>query len=272
MIQVDIKERKIKNKVILKDINFKISKGEIIGLVGENGAGKSSTMKAITGLTKNFKGSITYNNKPVEQNLAVSSFIEYPKFIDNLTGKENIDYFSTLANRKISSNLKDLMSAWGLDKHLNNKAKNYSLGTKQKLGLIITLLFNRPFYVIDEPTNGMDDDSRRHLFDYLKLLKSQNIGILISSHNLNDVNEICDRIIKISNGTIEDSNYNFKKLITMNIPNSDKKVISKYFNIVSSDNDMVTVEYDNNFIKNLSLINSEYKEIDLVSINNYYNN
>ncbi|MFQ9310366.1 MAG: ABC transporter ATP-binding protein [Paraclostridium sordellii] len=271
MIQIHIKEKSIKDNIILKDINFEINKGEIIGLVGENGAGKSSTMKSITGLTKNFIGSVTYNEKTVNENLIFSSFIEYPKFIESLTGQENINYFLTLANRKIPINLENLIASWGLSKHLNKKVKNYSLGTKQKLGLIITMLFDRPFYIFDEPTNGIDDDSRRSFFSYLKLLKSENKGILISSHNLNDINEICDRIVKVNNGTIENSNYTFKKFISMSIPNVDKNFIAQYFNIIRSEGDILIVEYKEDFITKLNIINTKYKNINLISINNFYN-
>lgn len=84
MIEVNIKERKIKDRIILKDINFKINKKEIVGLVGENGAGKSSIMKIITGLTSNYTGSIKYNNQ-IKGKEVFSAFIEQPKYIETLT-------------------------------------------------------------------------------------------------------------------------------------------------------------------------------------------
>jgi ABC-2 type transport system ATP-binding protein len=270
MIEVKIKNKKINKINILKDVSFKISKGEIIGLVGENGAGKSSIMKIITGLTKQFTGSVTYNNKIIDNDLIFSSFIESPKFIENISGADNIKIFSILANHPITDSLNNLIDAWGLKKHLNKKVKNYSFGTKQKLGLIITFLFNREYLIIDEPTNGMDDDSRRHLFAYLKSLQEEGTSILISSHNLNEINEICNRVIKVKNGTIEDENYIFTKLITIKIDDKAIEDIKKEFTVVTISEGNITIEYCEDFIKKLFNMELKYKGIELISINNYY--
>lgn len=270
MVEVNVKERKIKNKTILKDIDFKIGKGEIVGLVGENGAGKSSIMKIITGLTSNYNGYVKYNGKEIINNKLFSAFIEEPKYIDTLTGKENIKYFSKLSSETLDPVLMELIKRWDMKKHLNKKVKNYSLGTKQKLGLIITFLLERDYLIIDEPTNGMDDDSRRAFFQYIKYLQEKGKSVLLSSHNLNEISEVCNRIVKVKNGSIEDDDYDFSKVVTIRIGDIDKVDLESKFNIINIDKNNVKVEYDKDFIKNLAKLHEEYEDVQLISINNYY--
>ena len=270
MVEVNVKERKIKNKTILKDIDFKIGKGEIVGFVGENGAGKSSIMKIITGLTSNYNGYVKYNGKEIINNKLFSAFIEEPKYIDTLTGKENIKYFSKLSSETLDPVLMELIKRWDMKKHLNKKVKNYSLGTKQKLGLIITFLLERDYLIIDEPTNGMDDDSRRAFFQYIKYLQEKGKSVLLSSHNLNEISEVCNRIVKVKNGSIEDDDYDFSKVVTIRIGDIDKVDLESKFNIINIDKNNVKVEYDKDFIKNLAKLHEEYEDVQLISINNYY--
>lgn len=166
--------------------------------------------------------------------------------------------------------LLELINRWDLNKQLNKKVKTYSLGTKQKLGLIITFILDRDYLIIDEPTNGMDDDSRRAFFEYIKYLQDKGKSILLSSHNLNEINEVCDRIIKIKNGVIEDDDYDFSKIVTIKVDNIDKFNLESKFNIISIDKNNVKVEYDKSFIKNIAKLEEMGADIQLISINNYY--
>lgn len=186
-----------KNTNALDNISFDFEKGEVIGLVGRNGAGKSTLMKIITKNILNFNGSITINS-------SVGYLIEDPKLIANMSGLEHLVYFSTIYGNKFDINdFKDLLVSLDLYQILNKKVKEYSLGMKQKLAVVISILNSPDYVVLDEPTNGMDVESSYEILNVLKKLAMEtNLGILISSHKLEDIEVICDRILFLENGIL----------------------------------------------------------------------
>lgn len=271
MVDINIKEWSINKKCILQEIKFQLKKGEIIGLVGENGAGKSSIMKVITGLIVCYKGEVKYQDKNANGKKIFATFIEEPKLQLSLTGNNNLKYFGRLAGRGWEKRVEELILAWGMEPHLNKKVKDYSLGMKQKMGLLIMFMFDRPFYIIDEPTNGLDDISRKILFRHIQQLREQGKGILISSHNLNEINEVCDRIVKVHKGQIENGDYKFKKIVTIKFnQNIEKEFIEKRFEVFSWQEKSVKVVYGENFIEKLVELKKNYSDIELDAINNYY--
>ncbi|EGO9217598.1 ABC transporter ATP-binding protein, partial [Enterococcus faecalis] len=195
--------------------NFK--KGEIIGLVGRNGAGKSTLMKIITENILNFNGSIMRNS-------SIGYLIEEPKLIASMSGLEHLIYFSRIYGNKFDINeFKDLLVSLNLYQILNKKVREYSLGMKQKLAVVISILNYPDYVVLDEPTNGMDVESSYEMLNALKKLAIKtDLGILISSHKLEDIEIICDRILFLENGvligeeTINQSSQNIIKIIFSN--------------------------------------------------------
>ena len=188
-----------------------------------------------------------------------------------MTGNNNLKYFGRLAGRGWEKRVEELILAWGMEPHLNKKVKDYSLGMKQKMGLLIMFMFDRPFYIIDEPTNGLDDISRKILFRHIQQLREQGKGILISSHNLNEINEVCDRIVKVHKGQIENGDYKFKKIVTIKFnQNIEKEFIEKRFEVFSWQEKSVKVVYGENFIEKLVELKKNYSDIELDAINNYY--
>ncbi|WEZ05112.1 ABC transporter ATP-binding protein [Bacillus subtilis] len=191
--------KKYSSSVVLKGISFDFKQGEIVGLIGSNGAGKSTLMKIIAQTIQTFDGSVEDNNH-------VGYLIEEPKLYSNKTGLAHLSYFSEIYGNKFKlSEYEELLKGLQLFDVLNKKVKEYSLGMRQKLGIVISLL-NKPSYVIlDEPTNSMDIETSLEVLQQLrKMATVRNIGILISSHKLEDIETICDRVLFIEKGTISD--------------------------------------------------------------------
>ncbi|MDR9798302.1 ABC transporter ATP-binding protein [Aeribacillus pallidus] len=189
--------KKYSGSVVLKEISFDFKQGEIVGLVGSNGAGKSTLMKIIAQTIQTFDGSVEDNNH-------VGYLIEEPKLYSNKTGLAHLSYFSEIYGNKFKlSEYEELLKGLQLFDVLNKKVKEYSLGMRQKLGIVISLL-NKPSYVVlDEPTNSMDIETSLEVLQQLRKIANEwNVGVLISSHKLEDIETICDRVLFLEKGTI----------------------------------------------------------------------
>jgi ABC-2 type transport system ATP-binding protein len=194
---IDSITKKYKDFVALNELSFDFKKGEIVGLVGKNGAGKSTLMKIIAQTIQDFDGSIKDNHQ-------VGYLIEEPKLYSNKTGLAHLTYFSKIFGNTFKLNeYEELLKGLQLFDVLNKKVKEYSLGMKQKLGIVISLLNNPGYIVLDEPTNGMDIETSIEVLQQLKkMAKERNVGILISSHKLEDIEIVCNRVLFIEKGNI----------------------------------------------------------------------
>jgi ABC-2 type transport system ATP-binding protein len=187
-----------KQESALSDIQFTLRKGEVVGLVGPNGAGKTTLMKIISGIIVQYDGELTFS----EQGRSIGSLIEKPKFFPNKSGRYNIHYFRSLFGGD-DERFDEIIQSLGMESYLKKKVKDYSLGMKQRLGIALALISNPDYLVLDEPTNGMDPDGIRNILGYLKkLAKERGIGILISSHILEDIENVSDRVYVIKEGRL----------------------------------------------------------------------
>lgn len=207
------------DKLVLDDISIAIKKGEIVGLVGNNGAGKSTLMKIMSHTMPNYKGVIDEKSR-------IGYFIENPKLYDNKSGMWHLRYFSSIFGEKFNlQKYEDILKNIGLLDVLNKKVKTYSLGMKEKLGVMISMLNEPEFVILDEPTNGMDVESSLNLLDNIKkIAKQRNIGFLISSHKLEDIEEICDRILFLDNAKISEETCSMAETkfdVTMELKNDE---------------------------------------------------
>lgn len=196
-MQVNSIIKKYSGSEVLKGISIDFKQGEIIGLIGSNGAGKSTLMKIISQTIQTFDGTVENNNH-------VGYLIEEPKLYSNKTGLAHLSYFSEIYGNKFElSEYEELLKGLKLTDVLNKKVKQYSLGMRQKLGIVISLL-NKPSYVVlDEPTNSMDIETSLEVLQQLRKMANEwNVGILISSHKLEDIETICDRVLFLEKGTI----------------------------------------------------------------------
>lgn len=250
--------KKYKNKVVLKNVNMTINKGDIYGFIGKNGAGKTTFMRVILSLTPKDNGEVIYyDNKNINDiGLKVGSLIEAPGFYKNASAYENLKRFSYLYNAS-ESKINDILKLVGLN---NNKiiVKNYSLGMKQRLGIAISLLGEPEFLVLDEPINGLDPEGIKEIRDLIvKLNKEKNITFLISSHLLDELSKVVTKYGIINNGelieevTTKDLKEKCKNKLIIEVDDS-KKAVDVLSKMIPVDDIVVN---NNNIV-----INSHIKE------------
>lgn len=196
----------INKRKILDNINFDIYEGEIVGLVGKNGAGKSTLLKIMTGLYSYDEGEILYYNYNLKTDYEkamsiVGTLIESPDMYNNLTGKKNLELFKSMFKGVDEGTIEEIVHIVEMEKYLGKKFKTYSLGMKERLGIASSLINKPKILILDEPTNGLDREGIKKIMKTLKELK--NTTIIISSHMLNDIEELCNKIIFINDGKID---------------------------------------------------------------------
>lgn len=197
------------NHLVLDDISFSIRENEIVGFIGPNGAGKSTLMKCLCGLIHMDSGNVTICGHDIQsqREKALShqaSLIESPGLFFNMTGYENLEIFASLKN--VSKDILQQMADYTrIGDYLKKPVSSYSLGMKQRLALSIALLSSPQFLMLDEPMNGLDPSGVFELRKELrKMVDEYGMSLLISSHQLNEIEKIADRIIYIENGKIKE--------------------------------------------------------------------
>jgi len=189
----------------IKGISFEIRDGEIFGLLGPSGVGKSTTQKILTKLLDGYEGEILYKgknlksyNKSYYEEIGVG--FEMPVHFSKLTAAENIDFFKKLYKRPIDTD--DLLRRVGLYEDRNKKVSEFSKGMKVRLNFVRAMISNPKMLFLDEPTNGLDPHNSRILKDIIKEYKENGGTVLLTTHLMNDVDELCDRIAFMANGEI----------------------------------------------------------------------
>lgn len=197
------------NHLVLDDISFSIRENEIVGFIGPNGAGKSTLMKCLCGLIHMDSGNVTICGHDIQsqREKALShqaSLIESPGLFFNMTGYENLEIFASLKNVS-KDKLQQMADYTRIGDYLKKPVSRYSLGMKQRLALSIALLSSPQFLMLDEPMNGLDPSGVFELRKELrKMVDEYGMSLLISSHQLNEIEKIADRIIYIENGKIKE--------------------------------------------------------------------
>lgn len=234
LLQIEGLKKTIHKKNILNGFSLSVHSGEIVGFLGPNGAGKTTTIKMILGLFSITEGKITICGHDVvtefEQAMEnVGGIVENPDLYKRLTGRENLEYLSSMYPKVNKANIDDVVKLVKMQNRIDDKVKHYSLGMCQRVGIAQALLHNPRLLVLDEPTNGLDPIGIKELRDLLKYLsKEAGVGIFISSHLLAEMELMCDRIYIIDNGvmigektisqqpSIEDEIYSYTFLTTDN--------------------------------------------------------
>lgn len=196
--------KKYGNKTVLNNINMNINEGDIYGFIGKNGAGKTTFMKVVLSLTTRNQGEVEFfDNKNIEDiGLKVGSLIETPGLYKNASAYENLKRFSILYGAD-EVKINDILKLVGLSNTGNRKAKDFSLGMKQRLGIAIALLGDPEFLLLDEPVNGLDPEGIKEIRDTIvKLNKEKHITFLISSHLLDELAKIVTRYGIINEGVL----------------------------------------------------------------------
>lgn len=251
-------------KQIISDVSFDINAGEIVGFVGMNGSGKTTIIKLLLNLQHKNSGKVIINGFDNETNYVesikkVGAIIETPSFYENLSGRKNLKLKLRMYKDINDNDMNEIINLVGLTNRIDEKVSKYSLGMKQRLGIALSLLNNPNLLILDEPTNGLDLEGFTMLRDILKKLQNKGVGILISSHILNELDSICNKVCIIKDGKIvEILTDDYKR---------DVRNIKYIFEVSSTDN--INLLFDNIIISKNKfevLCNKEFIPIIIQSL------
>lgn len=207
--------KKFKDNIVLENVNMKLEGNNIYGFIGRNGSGKSVLLKMICGFYSTSSGSITLNG---ENYLEKKSFpkdtralIERPCFLPELSGLENLKLLASIQNKIDEEEILKYMKLLNLDKEINKKYSKYSLGTKQKLGIVQVLMENPSLIILDEPFNGIEEKTVKVVKKILLDEKKKGKIIIIASHIKDDILDLADNVFEFDDGTVKKISYKKEK-------------------------------------------------------------
>ena len=225
------------NRQILNNVSFEIDEGDILAFIGPNGSGKTTTIKLILGLQNITSGKVIingYDNKKdfVKAIERVGAIVESPDTYMYLSGWQNLKLVANSYQNISDDKIKEVVKLVGLENRIKDKVSKYSLGMRQRLGIARALLNDPNVLILDEPTNGLDPEGIKDLRELLKKLAENRMGILISSHNLAELESFCNKVLIIDKGSVIDTSsvkdilknenkYLFKVNSTKNIKNKN---------------------------------------------------
>lgn len=198
------------SKHIIKNVSFDVYAGEILGFLGPNGSGKTTTIKMIMGFLFPDSGDINICGFDVKKDYEkamnlVGGIVENPEMYKDMTGMQNLHMYGRLHDGVTAERIKEVVEIVGMQARANEKIKKYSLGMKQRIGVAQAILHRPRLLILDEPTNGLDPAGIKELRDILKkLAHEENVAVLVSSHMLAEMELMCDRVAIIDNGKILD--------------------------------------------------------------------
>lgn len=203
--------KKFGKKHILKDVSFEVNQGDILGFIGPNGAGKTTTIKLILGLQSITSGTVTIDGYDIDKQFTkaikrVGAIVENPDLYMYLSGYENLKLIRNMYKGIEKSRIDEVVKLVKLENRIHDKVSKYSLGMRQRLGIAQAILHNPHLLILDEPTNGLDPEGIKEMRELLvELAKKEKMAILISSHNLAELDNLCTRVCIIKNGEIIDT-------------------------------------------------------------------
>ena len=210
-------------QLALNHLNLTIEDGQIVGLIGHNGAGKSTTLKMLVGLLNPTSGQILFDGEPWKREYLseIGSLIEAPALYGNLTAEENLMVYTKLLAIP-QTRILEVLDIVDLKDTGKKRASQFSMGMKQRLGIAIALLNNPKLLILDEPTNGLDPFGIQELRELISSFPKKGITVILSSHILSEVAQVVDEIGIISCG----------KLLFQGVPDSNENLEQFFTNII----------------------------------------
>lgn len=210
VLEVKNLTKKFGKRVILDQVSVTLEEGEVVGLVGPNGAGKSTFIKSILGLYNIDEGDVKICGFDVYKQhrdalSKVGCIVENPDMYQNISGRKNLKICALMNDLPKNTDIDSVVHLVRMESRIDDKVKTYSLGMKQRLGLASALLNHPKLLILDEPINGLDPQGIMELRQIVRdLSKKDKMTVLISSHILAEIGQMCDRIIMIDQGKIVD--------------------------------------------------------------------
>ena len=206
MIQVSNLFFSYTKQPFISDMSFSVSSGEIFGFLGPSGAGKSTLQKVLIGMITTYHGSAMVNGVECKEHTKrfyedIGVDFEFSTMYEKLTAKENLQFFASLYTKK-SHPIDELLEMVGLEHDADKRVSDYSKGMKARLNFIKALLHDPLLLCLDEPTSGLDPTNSRMMKDMILAEKAKGKTILLTTHNMQDATELCDRVAFIVNGKI----------------------------------------------------------------------
>lgn len=224
------KKYKNSDKYSVKDLTLSINEGEIFGFLGKNGAGKSTTIKCLTGILPFEKGEISVcgydiQKEPIKAKLNIGYVPDNHAVYENLTGKEYVVYMGNIYGvdkATIKQRMEKFAKLFSMSQALDKQIRSYSHGMKQKICIMAALIHNPKFWVLDEPLVGLDPQSIAEIKNYMIEHKELGNSVFFSSHNIDMVEKLCDRVGIMHNGEL-------LEVIDLNEFRATGKSLEKYF-------------------------------------------
>lgn len=282
MLEVKSLCKKYKNKIAIDGVSFSVNAGEIVALIGANGAGKTTIMNSIAGIIHSTSGDIYYKEHDLLKNpnlLSEFGILINATFIDYLNVEENLKLLMQATNvrRLDTKDIGTVLTMVGLENVRKKKVKSFSFGMKQRLGLAQALLSDIKFLMLDEPFVGLDPLGKEIFKNTIvDMAHTEKKGVLFSSHDLKDVEDICDRIVMIKDGKVVfDDVFSKKKriLLTLNehisgVETLDKMNVKIVNNIIIFDDVRLLGPIVNEVSKYCEIIDIKIQENNLIDLFN----
>lgn len=207
-IQLENVGLKFGSTEVLKNVTVNFESRKIHGVIGRNGSGKTVLFKCICGLLRNYTGRIMINGKerrtvPLGK-MNIGMIIEAPGFLHGYSGYANLKYLADIRGDLKREQIQEMMRFVGLNPASPKAVNKYSLGMRQRLGLAQALMENPELLILDEPFNGLDNAGVKEMRDVLKRLRGEGKTLLVASHNMTDIEVLCDTICEIDGGILRD--------------------------------------------------------------------
>ena len=242
---------------ILNNVSLEVNQGDILGFIGPNGAGKTTTIKLILGLQSIDSGTVKINGYDIQKEFEkaiekVGTIVENPDLYMYLSGYDNLKLISNMYKNIDKKRIDEVVKLVKLEQRINDKVSKYSLGMRQRLGIAQALLHKPNLLILDEPTNGLDPEGIKELRELIKdLAEKENMAIVISSHNLSELESFFNKVTIIKNGKIvETSTINEVKKVEhsyiIEIDNLEdiQKIIEKKIEKISETKFKIDVDKD----------------------------
>lgn len=211
MIKAENLKKQYGNTIALDDVSFEVQKGETFGLLGPNGAGKTTTIQLLCGLLKPDGGAVTLDGKTdptlIDVRLSLGTVPQTLAVYEELSAEENLRFFGKiygLSGRRLKQRVTDCLEIAGLSQRRRERVSKYSGGMKRRLNMACSLLHEPTLLLLDEPTVGVDPQSRNSIFDTIEVMKKQGRTIIYTTHYMEEAERLCDRVAILDYGKILD--------------------------------------------------------------------
>lgn len=204
MIEIQNITKSFRKKVVLTDVSAHFGKGQIHGIIGRNGSGKTVLLKCICGFLSPEKGSISVDGKKVAHACPqdIGIILETPGFIQNKSGYQNLKMLASIRGKVGKDELRAVMERVGLDADEKKSVRKYSMGMRQRLAIAQAIMESPRLLLLDEPMNGLDKSGVEEIRNILLELKQEGITILLASHYAEDIDVLCDTVWEMDQGKL----------------------------------------------------------------------